>query len=106
MIYNTEPIVYMIEKITDRNGNERIDGRYPSRIGSYFIFQSKPMVGKCMLLGYVDWPSMIPIRGILRTSTVKEIWTWDKGSALKIGTVNSIYHFKAMAPYSPSEGVE
>lgn len=83
--------MYRIERITDRDGNDRIDGRYPRRIGcvveEYQIALSHPM-----LLDYIRDNEGNEKMGCLRTSVVEG---YSKSfNDLKVYTSNSIYYLK------------
>jgi hypothetical protein len=84
--------LFEIIRITDRNGNDRTDGRYPLRIGR-----------RCKLHLYgCDVPAMIEYvpreneeyDGTLRTSTVEDL---EAANGIhKITTRNSIYYLKEL----------
>ena len=102
MDYSTiQNTVYKIEKITDKNGLDRTDGRYPLRIGEHIKFTHEPEIGRCMLLNYVKWPTLDPYRGVLRTSRVVNIHASQP--MLTVETCNSIYTFCRMNT-NPQDG--
>ncbi len=80
--------VFEIIKITDKKGNDRIDGRYPIRIGR-----------KCNVnhfgCGYNAYIHYIPKElGTLKVSEIEDIEEND--DLLIFTTQNSIYHLKKL----------
>lgn len=95
MEYQTiQNTICRITQITDKNGLDRTDGRYPLRVGECIKFTHWPEIGRCMLLNYVKWPTLDPYRGVLRTSVVERIES--DSSKLIVQTHNSIYTFERM----------
>ena len=84
--------MYIIKDIAHKNGQTRLDGRYPSRIGSTIRFPYPIKIGSPMLLEYVMDSAGKEKSGYLRTSNIVEI------SAVKddivVETENSIYKFE------------
>ena len=64
--------MYKITRITDRDGNDRLDGRYPIRIGCTgdIVFLKK---GCPLLFGYSMDAQGNEKTGTLRTSGVEDI---------------------------------
>lgn len=86
------PKIYIITKITDLSGNDRIDGRYPLRIGRRFAFGlGEPHPFTSMAICYRPRQND-NYTGTLRTSTVQKITRNEKELIVK--TQNSIYYFK------------
>lgn len=83
-------MLHTIKRITDLDGNDRLDGRYPIRIGRR---------GKLILNG-CGYPMVVEYhprenedyKGYLRTSIVEDI-EFEHGIT-KITTLNSIYYFE------------
>lgn len=80
-------IIQSIQHIT--TGQERTDGRYPSRIGCTVELVNRPVVGQCMWLSYVKDAQGQLKDGYLRTSTVIDGEETD--THLIIETLNSRY---------------
>lgn len=86
------PRIYIITKITDLNGNDRTDGRYPLRIGRRFAFGlGEPSLNMVMAICYRPRRND-NYAGTLRTSEVKKIQHTEKG--MIVTTQNSIYYFE------------
>lgn len=84
--------LFEIIKITDRNDNDRLDGRYPLRIGR----RCRPQFYGC---GYPVAIEYIPrdgedYYGTLHTSKAEEIEA--SNGIHKVTTKNSIYYFKEL----------
>lgn len=83
---------YKITAITDREGNPRLDGRYPLRIGRY-CDEPAAYIGAAMGVYYIanaddsDYSDKM-----LTTSKVVRI-CYDINQ-ITITTLNSIYHFE------------
>ena len=83
-------MIYKIARITDRKGKDRIDGRYPTRVGQICeIYKDSMNIGRCMLIQYLSWPDLKPCRGVLTTSTIRNIEESD--STTFVTTTNSVY---------------
>jgi hypothetical protein len=83
--------MYTIEKILDKQGNERTDGHYPRRKGCQVkIFHLKD--GECMILEYAKDADGNPKFGYLRTSIVKN--HYEDAEKLVVLTMNSTYYLK------------
>lgn len=83
---------YKITKITDRDGNDRTDGRYPKRIGRTCC---KPFarLGLRMEVEYLAEADGTPYFGkFLHTSNVIQVI--EQGSILTVTTINSVYYFE------------
>ena len=83
---------YKIIKITDRDGNDRTDGRYPERIGRTC---EKPFarVGLRMEIEYVTKADGTPYTGkFLYTSNVIQVE--ENGNKLTVTTMNSVFYFE------------
>ena len=81
---------YKIIDIKYRKTNEtRTDGRYPLRIGSTIVFYIRPCAGVVALLNYVLDNEGNEKTGVIRTSTVTDIFEED--NKIIIETFNSIY---------------
>ena len=83
---------YKIIKITDRDGNDRTDGRYPKRIGRIC---NKPFakLGLSMEIEYVAEADGTPYLGkFLHTSNVIQVI--EEGINLTVTTRNSVYYFE------------
>lgn len=85
--------LYEIDKITDTEGNDRLDGRYPLRIGRRFEFFRPIVRGVPMILEYNPRDGE-DYCGTLRTSTVQDIQIDNDDHSYKITTINTIYYFK------------
>lgn len=86
------PKIYIITKITDLNGNDRIDGRYPLRIGRRCAFGlGEPSPNMIMAICYRPRQND-DYAGTLRTSIVKKVQHIENG--IIVTTQNSIYYFK------------
>lgn len=84
--------MYIITKITDLMGNNRVDGRYPLRIGRKFAFGlGKPSLFCQMAICYRPRQEDT-YQGTLYTSTVGKIE--DKGNMMIVTTQNSVYYFQ------------
>ena len=85
-----------IEKITDRNGEDRTDGRYPYRIGRVGYFYNELLVPSCRLgIMYIhdtDGSSMDGL--VLLTSPVQKIQYEDHSGTYIVTTKNSVYYLK------------
>ena len=81
--------MYRISMITDLDGNERTDGRYPLRKGC-IVRILHLMQGECMLLSYIKDNEGNDKTGYLRTSLVKD-FTWYE-EKIAVRTLNSIYY--------------
>jgi hypothetical protein len=79
-------VLYCIERITDRTGRDREDGRNPQRIGREGALLEAE-VGYPMRLAYIT-----PDVGTLVTSRVNHIKRY--GRELVVKTLNSIYHLR------------
>lgn len=82
--------IYKIERITDSDNNDKLDGRYPLRIGR----RCSPILYGC---GYIADLVYQPLdtddyRGILRTSRVENIE--HNNEYMIITTLNSIYYLR------------
>ncbi len=85
------PKIYIIKKITDHNGNDRTDGRYPLRIGRRCAFGlGDPSPNMIMAICYRPRQSD-DYSGTLHTSVVQKIQRMEDG--IIVTTKNSIYHF-------------
>jgi hypothetical protein len=84
---------FEIVKITDKKGNDRLDGRYPLRSGR----RCKPLLYGCNNVCFLEYYPREgeDYFGTLRTSLVEEIES--KNGELKITTLNSIYYLKELA---------
>lgn len=83
-------MIIKIEKITDYHGNDRLDGRYPSRIGMYGrIIPTTVKEGNRLVIQYLSWPDLLPYRGVFTTSTIRNVQ--KDISVFQIKTRNSIY---------------
>lgn len=88
-------MLYRITSITDLDGNDRLDGRYPLRIGRTFRFCQPPKVGSCLFIAYEKNADGSPYPGIFRTSRVSHLF-FDNDSIVAT-TYNSIYTFEKEA---------
>lgn len=79
-------MLYRIERITDRTGRDREDGRNPQRIGREGALLEAE-VGYPMRLAYIA-----PDVGTLVTNRVNHIKRY--GRELVVKTLNSIYHLR------------
>jgi len=81
--------MYKIEKITDKEGNERTDGHYPNRKGSTVeLFHLR--LDDSMILGYRKDNQGNNKGGLLSTSIVEGFSKYN--NTVKIETMNSIYY--------------
>ena len=81
---------YKIIDIKYRKTNEtRTDGRYPLRIGSTIVFYIRPCAGVVALLNYITDNEGNKKNGVIRTSTVTDIF--EENNQMIIETLNSIY---------------
>ena len=82
---------YKIKSITGKDGNERTDGRYPSRIGCigriYFLEIGKPMVFE-----YLKDNQGNEKCGYLRSSTIENYDSYENGTT--VYTMNSVYYLE------------
>lgn len=86
------PKIYLITKITDLEGNDRVDGRYPLRIGRRCAFGlGEPSPNMIMAICYRPRQSD-DYAGTLHTSVVQKIQRIENG--IIVTTKNSVYHFK------------
>lgn len=83
---------YIIEKITNLDGNPREDGRYPKRIGRRFKFCYEPQIGSCMYLEYCPRNGE-QYMGVLRTSVVQASQFTITGGEV-VTTENSVYYLE------------
>lgn len=84
---------YIIENIFNRKTMQtRIDGRYPSRIGSTVKLPFTPVINCCFFWEYVKDNQGNHKTGECRTSLVTD-YGW-KNNRLYVFTYNSIYVFK------------
>ncbi len=85
--------IYKIVKITHPNGEDRLDGRYPLRIGRKFRFYMNQVeIGNYAVLEYTpDYDDKYI--GYLTTSMVRELRLDDNGNGVLI-TRNSLYYFE------------
>ena len=83
---------YIIEKITDLNGNPRTDGRYPLRVGRRFRFCFEPQIGSCMRLEYCPRDGE-DYSGHLKTSTVQTSQLTITGGEV-VTTKNTVYYLE------------
>lgn len=74
------------------NGETRMDGRCPLRIGSTVEFFTEPKIGQTMIISYIKDNEDNKKSGYLHTSKVQKIEENKKD--IIITTVNSIYHFE------------
>lgn len=88
-MYDAELI---IKNITYANGETRIDGRYPLRIGSKVKFAYYLTKGACMLLDYIEDNHGNPKSGQLRTSSVQDFKETE--NEIIVTTRNSSYYFE------------
>jgi hypothetical protein len=81
--------MYTIEKILDKQGNERIDGRYPQRKGCQgeILFLAKNV---SMIFNYHKDADGNPKGGLLSTSPVEDFHS--DGDGLIVQTENSTYY--------------
>ena len=82
---------YKIARITDRDGNDRTDGRYPKRIGRIC---NRPFarLGCRMEIEYVAEPDGTPYHKFLYTSLVIQVI--EQGGNITVTTKNSVYYFE------------
>lgn len=86
------PKIYLITKITDLEGNDRVDGRYPLRIGRRCAFGlGEPSPNMIMAICYRPRQND-EYSGTLHTSIVQKIQRIEDG--IIVTTKNSIYHFE------------
>lgn len=88
-----EPIkIYIITKITDHDGNDKTEGRYPLRIGRRFAFGlGEPSPNMIMSICYRPRQND-EYSGTLRTSVVQKVV--HDGDKIIVTTKNSIYYFQ------------
>ena len=106
----TDDTIYKLTSITNLDGTNRLDGRYPLRIGRTCRLFERPIVGQCL---YIEWISNAdgtpyPSR-YTRTSLVRHVeWQyaraenamdWQNVSRIIVTTCNSIYTFDAIFPH-------
>jgi len=86
--------LYTITRITDTNGNDRLDGRYPIRIGrrGKLILNG---IGYMMIFDYRARENE-DYQGYLKTSIVinQEIVSENGVNTIKVTTLNSIYYLQ------------
>lgn len=82
---------YKIARITDKDGNDRTDGRYPKRIGRIC---NKPFarIGLRMEIEYIAEPDGTQYHKFLYTSNVIQVI--EQGGNLTVTTKNSVYYFE------------
>lgn len=86
------PKIYIITKITDHDGNDKTEGRYPLRIGRRFAFGlGDPSPNMIMAICYRPRQND-NYSGTLRTSVVQKIIRNE--DKIIVTTKNSIYHFQ------------
>lgn len=85
------PKIYIIKKITDHNGNDKLYGKYPTRIGRRFAFGlGDPSPNMNMAICYRP-RKYDDYAGTLYTSAVLKVIHHDEELIVK--TKNSIYYF-------------
>lgn len=86
------PKIYIIKKITDHNGNDKVEGRYPLRIGRRLAFGlGEPSPNMIMAICYRPCKND-DYSGTLHTSIVQKVQRIEHG--MIVTTKNSIYHFE------------
>lgn len=86
------PKIYIITKITYHNGNDRVDGRYPLRIGRRCAFGlGEPSPNMIMAICYRPRQND-NYTGTLHTSIVQKIQRIEH--RIIVTTKNSVYHFE------------
>lgn len=84
---------YIIENITYKTGETRIDGHYPQRIGS--IVRLYPLTeGRCAILDYVKDNEGNDKEGYIRTSTVVKYDHRIRNGIHIIETLNSVFYLR------------
>lgn len=78
-------MLYKIDRITDLAGHDRLDGRYPQRIGREGYIMPLVM-GQPMAFVYAE-----PYAGTLVTTQISAFLPAPRG--LKVWTKGGIYHF-------------
>lgn len=84
-------MVLRIKSITDKNGSERIDGRYPLRkgcIGKMYFLE----LGNVMIFEYKKDNQGNEKVGYLRSSIVEDYKLFENG--ITVYTMNSVYYFE------------
>lgn len=91
-ILKEAPKIYIITKITDHNGNDKTEGRYPLRIGRRFAFGlGEPARNMVMAICYRPRQND-DYSGTLHTSVVQKVI--HDGDKIIVTTKNSIYYFQ------------
>ena len=84
-------MLYRVESIRHLSGTDRLDGRYPLRIGRVFEFMEPPQYLRCMWLRWLQSADGTPYHGYFKTSLVQLIE--QHGNTMIVTTVNSVYTF-------------
>lgn len=89
---------YKIRKITDLNGEERTDGRYPLRKGRVIDGEESIIkVGRCAILFYLKDENGEEYTGrYLRTSEVQALNINYETMEIEFETLNSIYSLEVV----------
>ena len=80
-----------IKSITNKDGSERTDGRYPLRkgcIGKMYFLE----LGNVMIFEYIKDNQGNEKSGYLRSSIVEDYELFEKG--VTVYTMNSVYYFE------------
>lgn len=80
----------IIKSITNKDGSERTDGRYPLRkgcIGKMYFLE----LGDVMIFEYIKDNQGNEKSGCLRSSIVEDYQLFEKG--ITVYTMNSVYYF-------------
>ena len=84
-------MLYRVESIKHLDGINRLDGRYPLRIGRVFEFMEPPQYLRCMYIQWLEDADGSPYHGYFRTSMVRLIE--QHGKTMIVTTMNSVYTF-------------
>lgn len=82
-----------IKSITDKDGSERTDGKYPSRkgcIGEMYFLE----LSNVMIFEYIKDNQGNEKSGYLRSSIVKDYKLSEDENELIVYTMNSVYYFE------------
>ena len=88
--YKEAEDTYQITRITDKEGKDRKDGRYPQRIGR--LCKRPVNVRGCAWIQYLENADGSDYAGKILNTSLVEKWEEDEES-LVIETKNSIYYF-------------
>ena len=94
--YKEEDTTYRIERITDRDGNDRTEDKYPQRIGR-LCKKPQASIGYCARVFYLENADGSDYSGkMLLTTPVSDIK--EDEDTLTLTTKRSVYYFRKEKP--------